>query len=112
MGSFAVVLGERYRHAAPGHDMEPQISRLGGYFIVVTTYFLSKRLPNGCLMCMWRGTHFCNVHSFLPVSEIPIAMTSGKVQSSFLHHCYFSPNSLLRRLKTVLELIALRLNVK
>ena len=43
---------------------------------------LSKRLPRDRLMCIWRGTNCCMVH-FLPLSESPMAMTSGKVQFLF-----------------------------
>ena len=115
--------GMNYRPAAPRQDMTPQIIWLGRCFIVATTYFLSKHLPNGRLICMWRGTNCCMIHSsehdtFFH-SASPISTTTGKVQSLFFHHCGFraglcdfSPNSLLRRLETVLELIAVPLSAK
>ena len=59
---------------------------------------------------------FIRRQHFLPHSESPMAKTSGKLQSVFLHHwCQvwlsgrpvdFNPSYLLRRLETVLELIA------
>ena len=92
---FIVVLGGiKYRSAAPRHDMTPQIIWLGGSFIVVATYFLSKRLPNDRVMCMWQGTNCCMVHSS---------------ENTFFHSATVrwdvSPNSLLRGLETVLKRI-------
>ena len=91
LGPFIVVLGGmNYIAAASLHDMAPQLIWLVECFIVATTYFLSKSLPNDRLMCMWLVTNCCMVHSsgkkILPLSESPMAMTSGKVQSVFLHH--------------------------
>ena len=64
LGPFLVGLGRmKYRPAAPWHDMAPQIIWLCRCFIVATTHFLSKHSPNGRLMCMWRGTNCCMVHS-------------------------------------------------
>ena len=76
--------GMKYRPVWPRHDEAPQIIWLGGCFIVAT-FFLSNRLPNGHLMCMWRGTNCCMVHS----SENITFFHSARVhfQSLFLHHC-------------------------
>ena len=120
---FIVVLGGmKHRPATPWH-VTSQIIWIGGCFIVATTYFLSKCLPNGCLMLMWRDTNCCMVHSskttFFNSAKSPMAMTSGNIQAFFFSffitgvRCLFcaglwdfSPNSLMRRLETVLELIA------
>ena len=88
---------------------------LGVCFIVTITYFLSIHLPNGRLMCMWRGTNWSMVH----LSENNTFFHSAKFQwrwrlakSSLFFFITraglwnFSPNSLLRRLETVLKLIA------
>ena len=89
VGLFIVELGGmKYRPTAPRHDMVSQIIRLGVCFIVATTHFLSNHL-----MYMWRGANCCMVHSsqnnaFLPLSKSLMAMTSGKVQSPFLHQWY------------------------
>ena len=120
-GPLIVVLGGmKYRPAAPRHDKANQIIWLSRRAIVGTAYCLSKRLPNDRLMCMWRVTNWCMAHSsekqhFLPLSESPMAITSGKFQSLFLHHwCQvwlscrpvgLQSNCLLRRLNTVLELM-------
>ena len=90
LGPFMVVFcGMKYTLTASQYANAPQITWFDGRFIVAT-YFLSKRLPIVRLMCMWRGTNCCMVHSsqnntFFH-SASPMAMTSGKVQSLFLHH--------------------------
>ena len=38
-------------------------SFIGGRSVVATRYYLSERLPNGRLMCMWRATNSRVVHS-------------------------------------------------
>ena len=53
------VRRNKHRPPAPRYDTTSQMIRLGGYFIVATTYSLSKRLP----MCMQRGVICCVVHS-------------------------------------------------
>ena len=75
---------------APWHDMTSQIIWLGRCFIVATTYFWSKCLPNGQPICMQRGTNCCMVHlsennTFFHSARL-IAMTSGLDQCLFLHH--------------------------
>ena len=73
----SVILGGvKYRPATPRLDMAPQIVWLVECFIADTTYFLFKRLPNGRLMCMWRGTNCCMVHS----SEINTFFHSARVE--------------------------------
>ena len=85
MGPFIVVLGGmNYRPAASRNDITPQIIRLGGCFTVATTHFLSKRLPNDRLMCMWRCTYCCMVHSsenntLFPLSASPVSFSSPLV---------------------------------
>ena len=75
LGPFIVVLdGVQYRPAAPQHDMTPRIIWLGTCFSVTTTYFLSKRLPNGHLV------------QTAPFSESPMTVTSGTIPSLFRHH--------------------------
>ena len=89
LSPFIVVFDVmKYRPAAPQHNMASQIIWLSRCFIGATTYFLSKRVLNGHLMCMWWGTNCCMVHSsenntFSPLSESPMAMMSDKVQSLF-----------------------------
>ena len=85
-GPFIIilVLGRmKYRPAAPWNDIVPQIIWLGGCLIVVTTYFLPAvhvaryKLLSGA---------FVRNQNHIPLSESPMAMTSGKVQSVFRHH--------------------------
>ena len=85
LGPFKVVLGGMtYRPPAPRHDMTPQIILLGWCFNVATTYFLSRRLPNGEVQtAAWC---ICQKTTFLFHSTSPMAIMSGKVQSLFLVH--------------------------
>ena len=64
LGPFIVVLGGiKYRPEGPKHDMAPQITWLGGCFIVAAVYFSSNRLPTGRLTCLLRGINCCMVDS-------------------------------------------------
>ena len=104
-----------------------QIIWLGGCFIVARTYFLSKHLPNGYLMCIWRGTSCVMVHS----SENNYFFYSARIQwrwhlAKFSLFFFiigirggfrasrwdFSPNYFLRRLETMLKLIAVHFKRK
>ena len=87
--------------------MVPHIIWPGGCFNAVTTYFFSKRSPNGRLMCMWRGTNCCMVHSsenntFLNSARVHGQRRCGLFFSSLMScGCRaglwdFNPNSLLR----------------
>ena len=85
VGQFVVVLGGmKYRLAAPRHDMALQIIWLDGCFIVATTYFLTPNV-RAVRYKLLHGA-FVRKQHFLPLSESPMAMTSCKVQSLFLHH--------------------------
>ena len=102
LGPFMVVLGGmNYRPAAPCHDMVHLIIWLGGCFIVGTTYFLSKRLPNGRVMCMWRGIHtnlhFSQSSRFSLITGVRCGFRAGLRD--------FSPNCMPKRLERVVELI-------
>ena len=50
----------KHRQAALRYTMAHQIIWLGDCGV---GFWLSKHLPNGRLMCMWRGTNCCMVHS-------------------------------------------------
>ena len=71
--------------------MAPQIIWLGGYFV-------SKRLSSDRIMCMWRGTNCCMMHSSDDIWQNPVSFSSSVVSDVAF---------VLRRLETVLERIAL-----
>jgi len=103
---IAVLGGKEYRSTAPRHDMISQSIWLSESFIVATTYFMSKRLSNGRLICRTNSSMVNSSETtlFHPASVQEFIIDVRYVIRAGLWD--FSPNSLLRRLKTVLELIA------
>ena len=62
------------------YDMAPQIIWLGTHVIVATTYFLSNHPPNDHLRYELLHGAF-HQKTTLPLSDIPMVMTSDKFQS-------------------------------
>ena len=78
LGPFIVLL-DRMKYTQ--HDLAPHIIWLGGCFIVSTTYVCQNAYPMARYTLL-RGAFIRKQH-VIPLSESPMAMPSGNIQSLF-----------------------------